>query len=75
MALIYQDEGLNEEGEADYKTDQKFAEHMRNNPSAASSDFARKKTYLQQRRYLPAFAVRQEVSPQIFFTNAIRYFR
>ncbi|KAF4522429.1 hypothetical protein B566_EDAN012329 [Ephemera danica] len=55
------DEGMNEEGEADYKTDQKFAEHMRNNPSTAMSDFARKKTYLEQRRYLPAFAVRQEL--------------
>ncbi|CAG9835051.1 unnamed protein product, partial [Diabrotica balteata] len=28
---------------------------------AASSDFARKKTILEQRRYLPAFAVRQEL--------------
>lgn len=45
---------------ADYKTDQKFAEHMKST-SEASSDFARKKTILEQRRYLPAFAVRQEV--------------
>jgi len=27
----------------------------------ASSDFAKKKTFLQQRQYLPVFAVRQEV--------------
>lgn len=43
----------------DYKTDHKFAEHM--TKSEASSDFARKKSILEQRRYLPAFAVRQEV--------------
>lgn len=30
--------------------------------SEASSDFAKKKTILEQRRYLPVFAVRQEVN-------------
>lgn len=45
---------------ADYKTDQKFAEHMKS-AGEASSDFARKKTILEQRQYLPAFAVRQEL--------------
>ncbi|XP_044269534.1 pre-mRNA-splicing factor ATP-dependent RNA helicase PRP16 [Tribolium madens] len=44
---------------ADYKTDQKFAEHMKS--TEASSDFAKKKTILEQRRYLPVFAVRQEL--------------
>ncbi|XP_072388700.1 pre-mRNA-splicing factor ATP-dependent RNA helicase PRP16 [Diabrotica undecimpunctata] len=44
----------------DYKADHKFAEHMKDT-GAASSDFARKKTILEQRRYLPAFAVRQEL--------------
>ncbi|KAL3275444.1 hypothetical protein HHI36_020205 [Cryptolaemus montrouzieri] len=44
---------------ADYKTDQKFAEHMKS--SEASSDFARKKTISEQRRFLPVFAVRQEL--------------
>lgn len=44
----------------DYRTDQKFAEHMKHT-GEASSDFARKKTILEQRRYLPAFAVRQEL--------------
>lgn len=43
----------------DYKTDQKFAEHMKK--TEVSSDFAKKKSILQQRRYLPAFAVRQEL--------------
>ncbi|CAH2002802.1 unnamed protein product [Acanthoscelides obtectus] len=45
---------------ADYKADHKFAEHMKDT-GEASSDFARKKTILEQRRYLPAFAVRQEL--------------
>lgn len=44
----------------DYKADQKFAEHMKH-ADEASSEFARKKTIGEQRRYLPAFAVRQEV--------------
>lgn len=44
---------------ADYKKDQKFAEHMKT--EEASSDFARRKTMGQQRRYLPVFAVRQDL--------------
>ncbi|KAK5642286.1 hypothetical protein RI129_008453 [Pyrocoelia pectoralis] len=43
----------------DYKTDQKFADHM--TKTECSSEFARKKTFLEQRRYLPVFAVRQEL--------------
>ncbi|KAG8230357.1 hypothetical protein J437_LFUL000628 [Ladona fulva] len=54
------DDKVNDKDETDYKTDQKFAQHMKN-PSEASSDFAKKKTILQQRRYLPVFAVRQEL--------------
>ena len=47
---------------ADYRKDQKFADHMRNQDSnSGSSDFARKKSILEQRRFLPAFAVRQEL--------------
>ncbi|KAK9877983.1 hypothetical protein WA026_020197 [Henosepilachna vigintioctopunctata] len=48
-----------EDDTADYKTDQKFAEHMKN--SEGISDFTRKKTISEQRRYLPVFAVRQEL--------------
>lgn len=44
----------------DYKAGQKFAEHM-NKTDSASSDFARKKSIIEQRRYLPVFAVRQEL--------------
>ncbi|XP_036342248.1 pre-mRNA-splicing factor ATP-dependent RNA helicase PRP16-like [Rhagoletis pomonella] len=46
---------------ADYRKDQKFAEHMRDQDSGGMSDFARKKTILEQRRFLPVFAVRQEL--------------
>lgn len=55
------DSKLNEEEDtADYKTDQKFADHIRGDTGAAS-DFAKKKSYQEQRRYLPAFACRQEL--------------
>ncbi|KYB28330.1 Pre-mRNA-splicing factor ATP-dependent RNA helicase PRP16-like Protein [Tribolium castaneum] len=55
-----EDKRFNKEDDtADYKTDQKFAEHMKS--TEASSDFAKKKTILEQRRYLPVFAVRQEL--------------
>lgn len=49
-----------EEGETDYKADQKFAEHMKA-ASEASSDFARKKSIREQRQFLPVFAVREEL--------------
>lgn len=49
-----------EDDSADYKTDQKFAEHMKTTGEAAS-EFARKKTISEQRRFLPVFAVRQEL--------------
>ncbi|XP_056646723.1 pre-mRNA-splicing factor ATP-dependent RNA helicase PRP16 [Diorhabda sublineata] len=49
-----------EDDSTDYKTDHKFAEHMKDT-GTASSDFSRKKTISEQRRYLPAFAVRQEL--------------
>lgn len=53
------DEKFNAEtGEADYKKSQTFAEHMTGDNEKAS-DFSRRKTILEQRRFLPAFAVRQ----------------
>lgn len=59
-----------EKDETDYKTDHKFAEHMKNK-SEASSDFARKKSILQQRQYLPVFAVRQELLNVIRENNIV----
>lgn len=46
---------------ADYRKDQKFAEHMMNNEQTGSSDFAKRKTLHQQRQFLPVFAVRQDL--------------
>lgn len=47
---------------ADYRKNQKFADHMTNTSgSDAKSEFARKKTIYEQRRYLPVFAARQEL--------------
>ncbi|XP_049807833.1 pre-mRNA-splicing factor ATP-dependent RNA helicase PRP16 [Schistocerca nitens] len=60
----------NENDETDYKTDQKFAEHMQN-ASQATSEFAKKKSILQQRRYLPVFAVRQELLNVIRENNVV----
>ena len=44
----------------DFKTDQRFADLLKEKTEAVS-DFARVKSMAQQRRYLPIFAVRNEV--------------
>lgn len=49
-----------------YRADQKFADHMKEK-TEASSDFSKKKSILEQRQYLPIFAVRQQL------LNIIRY--
>ncbi|NWZ55910.1 PRP16 helicase, partial [Haliaeetus albicilla] len=54
------DEMVTEDGKVDYRTEQKFAEHMKEK-SEASSEFAKKKSILEQRQYLPIFAVQQEL--------------
>ncbi|KAF7244556.1 Pre-mRNA-splicing factor ATP-dependent RNA helicase PRP16 [Varanus komodoensis] len=51
---------LAEDGTVDYKTEQKFADHMKEK-SEASSEFAKKKSIVEQRQYLPIFAVQQEL--------------
>ncbi|KAG9475009.1 hypothetical protein GDO78_003458 [Eleutherodactylus coqui] len=51
---------MNEDGAVDYKAEQKFADHMRER-SEASSEFSRKKTIMEQRQFLPIFAVQQEL--------------
>ncbi|KAL8195159.1 UNVERIFIED_CONTAM: Pre-mRNA-splicing factor ATP-dependent RNA helicase PRP16 [Gekko kuhli] len=49
-----------EDGTVDYRTEQKFADHMKEK-SEASSEFAKKKSIAEQRQYLPIFAVQQEL--------------
>ncbi|XP_016377075.1 pre-mRNA-splicing factor ATP-dependent RNA helicase PRP16-like [Sinocyclocheilus rhinocerous] len=51
---------VGEDGNVDYRAEQKFADHMKEK-NEASSEFAKKKTLLQQRQYLPIFAVRQQL--------------
>nr|XP_014425383.1 pre-mRNA-splicing factor ATP-dependent RNA helicase PRP16-like [Pelodiscus sinensis] len=51
---------LTADGKVDYRTEQKFAEHMKEK-SEASSEFAKKKSIVEQRQYLPIFAVQQEL--------------
>ncbi|KAB0389514.1 hypothetical protein E2I00_003357 [Balaenoptera physalus] len=54
------DKALTEDGKVDYRAEQKFADHMKKK-SEASSEFAKKKSILEQRQYLPIFAVQQEL--------------
>ena len=46
--------------DVDYKKSQKFAEHMQEQMEAVS-EFARKKTIDEQRKYLPIYAIREDL--------------
>lgn len=59
-----------EQSAVDYKSGQKFSEHM-NDKSEAVSDFATKKSIWEQRQYLPIFAVRQELLKVIHDNNVV----
>ncbi|KAI3877863.1 hypothetical protein MKX03_028749 [Papaver bracteatum] len=48
------------EGEIDFKEDAKFAQHMQEKGEAVS-EFAKSKTLLQQRQYLPIYSQRDEL--------------
>jgi pre-mRNA-splicing factor ATP-dependent RNA helicase DHX38/PRP16 len=48
-----------EDGQADYKSDSKFATHMK--ASEGASNFSRTKSLKEQREYLPAFACREDL--------------
>ncbi|XP_014681833.1 PREDICTED: pre-mRNA-splicing factor ATP-dependent RNA helicase PRP16-like [Priapulus caudatus] len=54
------DDAVKEDGSVDFKKEHKFADHMQAKTEAAS-EFAKKKTLLQQRQYLPIFAVREQL--------------
>lgn len=60
---------MTESGDIDYKKDQKFADIMKD--SEAVSDFAKKKSLLEQRQFLPIFAVRNEVCKKCPFVYLI----
>ena len=56
-------EEVTESGDIDFRNDKKFADIMKD--SEAVSDFAKKKTLMEQRRFLPIFAVKNEVNLKI----------
>ena len=58
--MFDQDSKLQEDGSANYKSDQQFSDHIKDNQ--AVSVFAKTKTIKQQREFLPIFAVRERVS-------------
>jgi pre-mRNA-splicing factor ATP-dependent RNA helicase DHX38/PRP16 len=55
-------EGQKEDG-GNYKTGSQFSTHLKK--AEGASDFSRGKTLKQQREYLPAFAVREELMSQL----------
>lgn len=50
-----------EEGNVDYKDGSSFAKHMKGKANEAQSQFAKNKSMLEQREYLPVYAVREEL--------------
>ncbi|XP_057707126.1 pre-mRNA-splicing factor ATP-dependent RNA helicase PRP16-like [Corythoichthys intestinalis] len=61
---------VGKDGKVDYKAEQKFADQMKEK-SEASSEFAKKKSILEQRQYLPIFAVRQQLLNVIRDNNIV----
>ena len=63
----------NAQGEVDYKKSSGFASHMNKDgeKSEAVSEFARKKTIREQRQFLPAFTVRDDLLNVIRENNVI----
>ncbi|XP_020526384.1 pre-mRNA-splicing factor ATP-dependent RNA helicase DEAH7 isoform X2 [Amborella trichopoda] len=51
---------VGEHGEVDFKEDAKFASHMKEKGEAVS-DFAKTKSLMEQRQYLPIYSVREEL--------------
>ncbi|XP_048461924.1 pre-mRNA-splicing factor ATP-dependent RNA helicase PRP16 [Rhincodon typus] len=64
------DQDIGEDGNVDYRIDQKFADHMKDK-NVASSEFAKKKSILEQRQYLPIFAIREQLLNIIRDNNVV----
>ncbi|XP_071503561.1 pre-mRNA-splicing factor ATP-dependent RNA helicase PRP16-like [Diadema antillarum] len=69
MGIKKEDEKGNEEN-VNYKSQQQFADHMKEK-TEASSAFAKQKTIREQREYLPVFAVRQQLLNVIRDNNVV----
>ncbi|RZC57806.1 hypothetical protein C5167_005110 [Papaver somniferum] len=59
---------VGDEGEIDFKEDAKFAQHMQQKGEAVS-DFAKSKTLMQQRQYLPIYSQRDELMQVIIIVG------
>ncbi|XP_067905302.1 pre-mRNA-splicing factor ATP-dependent RNA helicase PRP16 isoform X2 [Heterodontus francisci] len=64
------DKDIGEDGKVDYRVDQKFADHMKDK-NVASSEFAKKKSILEQKQYLPIFAIREQLLNIIRDNNVV----
>nr|XP_039250693.1 pre-mRNA-splicing factor ATP-dependent RNA helicase PRP16-like [Styela clava] len=62
MGVKKKDDGEDpsESEESDFKSQQRFANHM-NEKNEAMSEFAKSKTMLEQRQYLPIYAIKEEI--------------
>ena len=60
LGIKRRDEKDDQSEEVDYKKSQKFAEHMKAKNDAIS-DFAKKRTIDEQRKYLPIYAIREDL--------------
>ncbi len=56
-------------GEADYRADSKFAEHLKSTEPV--SEFAKTKTLREQRQYLPIFSIKDELAQVIRDNNIV----
>jgi pre-mRNA-splicing factor ATP-dependent RNA helicase DHX38/PRP16 len=60
LGIKRRDDKDDQSEEIDYKKSQKFAEHMQEKTDAVS-DFAKKKTINEQRKFLPIYAIREDL--------------
>lgn len=60
LGIKRRDQKEEQSEDIDYKKSQKFAEHMQEKNEAVS-DFAKRRTIDEQRKYLPIYAIRQDL--------------
>ena len=61
---------MEEDGSANYRSDQQFSDHIKEDAEAVSK-FAQSKSLKQQREYLPIYATRQELMSIIRDNNVV----
>jgi len=60
LGIKRRDDRDDQSEDVDYKKSQKFAEHMQGKTDAVS-EFARKRTFDEQRKFLPIYAIREDL--------------